>query len=505
MNLTQGQQKVLKIKLPGAAAAFVSLVIPGLGQVLAGQVRRGFLLLGSLTSTLVLMSWRIHLLAHREIGVAAKLAKAFKRRPFFVGLLIVCTVFLWLWNAWDARRLTMPQKKKGVAIFVLIIVIFFALGWQISQVDLFKMVTELPDAIPPLSKVLWPWKAAVSRRTAEIKAGADILEHCDENAPGIPEEIPGEPYLMSDPTCGELSSLDEDNMAVKGSTITLTGRGFEPNMVTQIWWEDPLGNEFRPRQEGKYVSVVTDENGEFVFELIMPYRLTPPSARGPQIHRVEARQVSEVGGLIINDPLKLTLGRMAETIFMGMMATFFGIIFAIPISFLAARNLMSGTWGTMTIYFITRTILNIIRAIEPLIWALIAVVWVGLGPFAGIIALTIHSVASLAKLYSEAIENIDPGPIEAIEATGANRLQTIMYAVVPQMIPPFVSFSIYRWDINVRMSTIIGLVGGGGIGFLLVQYIRLLDYRAAGIAVWFIAITVSILDYVSSEIRQRLV
>jgi phosphonate transport system permease protein len=339
----------------------------------------------------------------------------------------------------------------------------------------------------------------------EIKAGADILENCDENVPGIPEEIPGEPYLMADPTCGELSSLDEDNRIIKGSTIKLTGRGFAPEKVTQIWWEDPLGNEFRPRQEGEYVSVLTDENGEFEFELIMPYRLTPPSAKGQQIHRVEARQVSEVGGMIINDPLKLTLGRMAETIFMGMMATFFGIIFSIPVSFLAARNLMSGSWVTMTIYFITRTILNIIRAIEPLIWALIAVVWVGLGPFAGIIALTIHSVAALAKLYSEAIENIDPGPIEAIQATGANRLQTIMYAVVPQMIPPFVSFSIYRWDINVRMSTVIGLVGGGGIGFLLVQYIRLLDYRAAGIAVWFIAITVAILDYVSSEIRQRFV
>jgi len=154
---------------------------------------------------------------------------------------------------------------------------------------------------------------------------------------------------------------------------------------------------------------------------------------------------------------------------------------------------------------ITRTILNIIRSIEPLIWALVAVVWVGLGPFAGIIALTLHSIAALAKLYSEAIENIDSGPIEAIQATGATRLQTIMYAVVPQMIPPFVSFSIYRWDINVRMSTIIGLVGGGGIGFLLVQYIRLLDYRAAGIAVWFIAITVAILDYVSAEIRKRFV
>ncbi len=158
----------------------------------------------------------------------------------------------------------------------------------------------------------------------------------------------------------------------------------------------------------------------------------------------------------------------------------------------------------MAIYFITRTILNVVRSIEPLIWALIAVVWVGLGPFAGIIALTLHSVAALGKLYSEAIEGIDHGPIEAIQATGAGRLQTIMYAVIPQMISPFISFSIYRWDINVRMSTVIGLVGGGGIGFLLVQYIRLLDYRSAGIAVWFIAITVAILDYVSAEIRNRL-
>jgi phosphonate transport system permease protein len=165
---------------------------------------------------------------------------------------------------------------------------------------------------------------------------------------------------------------------------------------------------------------------------------------------------------------------------------------------------MSGSWITTTIYYLTRLVLNVIRSIEPLIWALIAVVWVGLGPFAGIVALTIHSIAALGKLYSEAIEGIDPGPIEAIQATGANRLQTIVFAVLPQMISPFISFSIYRWDINVRMSTVIGLVGGGGIGFILVQYIRLLDYSSAGIAVWFIAITVALLDYVSAEIRNRL-
>jgi phosphonate transport system permease protein len=194
---------------------------------------------------------------------------------------------------------------------------------------------------------------------------------------------------------------------------------------------------------------------------------------------------------------------MIETIIIGMMATFFGVILSIPISFLAARNLMSQNFLTKSIYYFVRTVLNVIRSIEPLIWAIIATIIVGLGPFAGILALTIHSIAALAKLYSEAIESIDQGPIEAVQATGANWLQTIVYAVIPQIIPPFVSFTIYRWDINIRMSTVIGFVGGGGIGFLLQQWIRLLDYKAAGIAVWFIAITVMILDYVSAEIREK--
>jgi phosphonate transport system permease protein len=452
---------------------------------------------------LLILYWRIHLLAHREIGAFAKLQKAFSRRPLFVGFLFICVLFLWLLNAWDAQQQT--KKKRNPAIFILIIVIFFTMGWQISEINIYKMVTEFPDAIPPLSKVLWPWKAAVTRETEEISAGLEILIGCEDKLPPIPVEVEGGPYLLAEPRCGELSRLDENNEVVKGSVITLYGNNFVPNTITEIWWSDPLGNEFRPRQEGEYVSVQTDREGSFTFKLVMPYRLIPPSAQGRQIHRVEARQVTDLGRIMVADPLRLTLGRMAETIFMGMMATLFGIIFAVPVSFLASRNLMSGSWVTMTIYYLTRTILNIVRAIEPLIWALVAVVWVGLGPFAGIIALTFHSIAALGKLYSEAIENIDPGPIEAIQATGANKLQTIMYAVIPQMIPPFVSFSIYRWDINVRMSTIIGLVGGGGIGFLLVQYIRLLNYRAAGIAVWFIAITVAILDYVSAEIRQRFV
>lgn len=159
----------------------------------------------------------------------------------------------------------------------------------------------------------------------------------------------------------------------------------------------------------------------------------------------------------------------------------------------------------MTVYNTARTILNMLRAIEPLIMGIVFVIWVGIGPFAGVLALTLHSIAALGKLYSEQVENIDAGPIEAIQSTGANRLQTIIYAVVPQIVPPYIAFTMYRWDINVRMSTIIGFVGGGGIGFLLQQQINLLRYKQAGVAVLAIAIVVSALDYASAAIRERIV
>jgi phosphonate ABC transporter permease subunit PhnE len=159
----------------------------------------------------------------------------------------------------------------------------------------------------------------------------------------------------------------------------------------------------------------------------------------------------------------------------------------------------------MTIYYLSRTILNALRAIEPLIMAIVFAIWVGLGPFAGVLALMLHSVAGLGKLYSEQVESIDPGPIEAIQATGANRLQTIVYAVLPQIVPPYTAFTIYRWDINVRMSTIIGFVGGGGIGFILQQWINLLRYRQAGVAMLAIAIVVAVLDFASAKLREKII
>jgi phosphonate ABC transporter permease subunit PhnE len=159
----------------------------------------------------------------------------------------------------------------------------------------------------------------------------------------------------------------------------------------------------------------------------------------------------------------------------------------------------------LVIYAIARTVFNALRSIEALIMVIVFAVWVGIGPFAGVLALSLHSVAALAKLYSEQVESILPGPLEAITATGATRLQTIVYAVVPQIIPPYISFTMYRWDINVRMSTIIGFAGGGGIGFLLQQNINLLNYRAASAQMLAIAIVVAAMDYLSSALRERVV
>jgi phosphonate ABC transporter permease subunit PhnE len=158
-----------------------------------------------------------------------------------------------------------------------------------------------------------------------------------------------------------------------------------------------------------------------------------------------------------------------------------------------------------TIYTITRSILNIIRSIEPLIYVIVFAVWVGIGPFAGVLALTIHTIAALGKLFSEQVEDIDDGPVEAVTATGANRLQVINFSVIPQIVPSYIAFTLYRWDINVRFSTVIGFAGGGGIGFVLVQNINLLRYRQAAVMMIAIAVVVMSLDYISSKIRSRII
>jgi phosphonate transport system permease protein len=197
-------------------------------------------------------------------------------------------------------------------------------------------------------------------------------------------------------------------------------------------------------------------------------------------------------------------GLMVITIFLGIIATAFAIVIALPLSFLGARNIMTGNPISAAVYLVVRLTFTVIRSIDVLILVIITAILLGIGNAAGVIALAFHNIGVLGKLYSEAIEGIDPGPIEAITATGANRFQVVWTAVLPQIVNPYISFTIYRLDANVRLAPILGLVGGGGIGLLLFQSINLLHYGAAGLIIFMIVVTVAAMDFLSAQIRKRL-
>ena len=195
---------------------------------------------------------------------------------------------------------------------------------------------------------------------------------------------------------------------------------------------------------------------------------------------------------------------MNETVEMALIGTLLAILISFPLSFLAAKNLMLGTIAGRVVYAVVRLVFNVLRAFEPMLLALLFVLMVGIGPFPGVLALGLHSVGMLGKLFSESIEAIDPGPVEAIQACGGNRFQVIWYGVLPQVAPTFLAFSIYRWDINIRMSIILGIVGAGGIGYCLLQYLSLLQYRKVSTAFILILIVVTALDSASAWLRTRL-
>lgn len=192
-----------------------------------------------------------------------------------------------------------------------------------------------------------------------------------------------------------------------------------------------------------------------------------------------------------------------ETIFIAFLATVIAIPIAFLLAFFCAKNIMTRP-AAFVVYAGLRVFMNISRSVEPLIWALIFTVWVGVGPFAGMLALTIHSVASLAKYYSEILEGVSDGPIDGVRSTGADTLQVIWFAVVPQIVLPYIGMTIYRWDTNVRMATVIGLVGGGGIGTLLIQYQGQAMWPEVGCIILVIAVIVWLMDVASAYVREAL-
>lgn len=194
------------------------------------------------------------------------------------------------------------------------------------------------------------------------------------------------------------------------------------------------------------------------------------------------------------------LSDILETIGMGVWGTLMAAVIAVPLAIMAAEN-VAPVW----LVFIIRRFMDAMRAINEVVFALIFVVAVGLGPFAGVLALFVHTAGTLGKLFSEAIEAIDPGPVEGIRATGASKLQEIIFGVIPQVIPLWTSFTLYRFEANVRSASVLGIVGAGGIGVSLYQSFRAFKYGKVSAILIILIVAVALIDTVSAKIRQRLV
>lgn len=194
------------------------------------------------------------------------------------------------------------------------------------------------------------------------------------------------------------------------------------------------------------------------------------------------------------------LVEMAVTLQIAVWGTVLAIILSIPFGLMCADNLVP--WW---IYQPTRRLMDACRAINEMVFAMLFVVAVGLGPFAGVLALFIHTTGVLSKLLSEAVEAIEPGPVEGIRATGANKLEEILYGVLPQVMPLLISYSLYRFESNVRSATVVGMVGAGGIGVTLWEAIRGFQFQQTCALMLVIIITVSVLDFLSQRLRKHFI
>ncbi|HID33264.1 MAG TPA: phosphonate ABC transporter, permease protein PhnE [Anaerolineae bacterium] len=452
-------------------AIFLSFLLPGSGQAYQGFYSRGFGILLTIVVLVGLILWR------------------------GTGVLFAPVLGIWVWNMWDAWQVSKGRQPRMAVPALLAIIVIYSMAFITTEVQPRRMITGWESMGPYVRALFHP--ELFEYPTEDLIGTAPIQAPCVEPLPEPSRKPTEHPKLTLDKACANV-----------GDALTIRGEGFFPNFEGELWWISPIGDLQRVVIDGEPARFMTDDQGTFEITVKVPLAV-PISEQPPpgetQTHQVRAEQHKPYGNLQPTQTLSLIWEKIGETIALAFLATVLGAILALPFSFLAARNLMFHNRFTRGVYYVVRTTLNIVRSIETLMWAIIFAVWVGLGPFGGMLALMIHTIAALGKLYSEAIESIDPGPIEAVRATGANDLQVIAYAVIPQILPSFASFTLYRWDINVRMSTVIGLISDAGIGFLVIQWIRLNQFSAMATAILAIMFAVTALDYASSMIRKRII
>uniref|UniRef100_UPI0040395B06 phosphonate ABC transporter, permease protein PhnE n=1 Tax=unclassified Variovorax TaxID=663243 RepID=UPI0040395B06 len=231
------------------------------------------------------------------------------------------------------------------------------------------------------------------------------------------------------------------------------------------------------------------------------------SAAGAQLSWAELAaglpQIADFLGRTLPPDLNI-LGRLVapalETVQIAVWGTLLAVLPAIPLSFMAARNLQHNRW----VYQGTRQALNVVRSINELILALVFVSAVGLGPFPGVLALALHGAGMLGKFFADAIEEIDQGPLEALRATGARPLQVVVFGVLPQVLTAWIAVVLYRFEVNLRSATVLGMVGAGGLGFELVSSLKLFRYPETATCIIVITVMVIVADTLSSQLRHRI-
>ncbi len=201
------------------------------------------------------------------------------------------------------------------------------------------------------------------------------------------------------------------------------------------------------------------------------------------------------------DELPILMLRAVETMAMAAIGTTVATLLALVVCVLAARNLTPSRF----VYYPMRWLLNMLRGIDSFVFALLFVAAVGLGPFAGVLGIALHTWGTMAKLFAETIETVEPGPIEAVTLTGANKLKVVSYALLPDILPNLASMSLFWWEFNVRASTVLGVVGAGGIGQELKNSMDLLDFPRLLTVIVIILVMVTLIDQLSAWLRRRLV
>lgn len=191
---------------------------------------------------------------------------------------------------------------------------------------------------------------------------------------------------------------------------------------------------------------------------------------------------------------------MLVTLHIAVWGTLLALVAAVPAGLLCASN-VTPTW----VHQPMRRLMDACRAINEMVFAMLFIVAVGLGPFAGVLALAVHTTGTLAKLFSESVEAIDPRPVEGIRATGAHKLVEVVHGVIPQVLPLWMSFTLYRFESNVRSASVVGMVGAGGIGVVLYEVIRSFQYAQTCAVLLILVVTVSVIDLASARLRSRFI